>query len=205
VPDITYELNLQQGFNFRQDVQDICGFVTSLSIAQKTSTKNGVLKPDIAASNPNTDGVTSPQNVVGVMKAFKWGGGLTDPIELKFNVSNDNRNVLFGLLQSKLSSTDIAISFQVFNFDQPSAQFYLAIGAAATNGVAGNQLTGNIAKEGKEKLLFALPNNSPAQEVQMPQNWDVELTIAPAQLAQSVMYQYAPAFSMIKSWGITVT
>jgi hypothetical protein len=203
MPDIVFDaLHLEQGFNFRQDVQDACGFITSLHITKRSGHKDGPMKADINVSTPGTDGVPAKQPVVGVMRHFKWSGGLTDPIELKFNVSTPNRNKIFGLLQLNLPSTDVTFSYQIFYFDQEQATFYLAMAGAATLGT--DALSANIAKEGKEKLLLTLPSQLASETVKSPQNWEVELTAMPQQLSQAIMYQYSPGNKITKSWGVTV-
>jgi len=190
MPDIVFDsLHLEQGFNFRQDVQDAAGWLTSLTIGTQQ------LAADLALKSPN-----GALQAVAVMRYFKWSGGVTDPIELKANISTPNRNMVWSMLHAALPSTSVQFSFQITYFDQQSATFYTAMLGPSQ----GTSLNARIAKEGKQKLELSLPSSLASETVKSPQNYEMELTVMPAAQQQSLTWRYAPGSALIKQWGIAV-
>ncbi len=200
-PDIRFDdLHLEQGFNYRADVQDAYGFITSLSIS------GTVFSADFASLKSATtkDSTPSEYKAVGILQSFKWSSGITDPLTFKFNVSAKNRNTIFAMLHdpSKLTSPDVTISYVIFSYDQLRAQWYLAMsGGSATKSTA---LQTKLAKQGKSTLLLSLPSNLQNETVKSPANWDVSLSVMPQAISQQIMYQFAPGQKVMKPWGVRV-
>jgi len=194
MPDIVFDtLQLQQGYNPRANVQDAFGYIISLTIAGQKFTS------DISAQ---ASMVSFTSRVVAVMRYFKWAGGLTDPMQLKANFSTTNRNVLYKMLHGMVPNTNVTFGFVIFYFDQSSSVFYQAMAGSAPNGTT--PLSGQIAKQGKQKLLLTLPSQLAGRAVQSPPNWEFDLTVMPGKTAQHVSYAYAPGQLIMKNWGVTV-
>ena len=188
MPEINFDnLSLEQGFFPRGDVQDAFGFLPRLSIAGQT------FATDI---NVSANFVSFSGSVAAVLQSFRWGGGMTDAIELKANISTKNRNLLFSMLHAFLASTKVTLDVKIFYFDQASATFYQALGV-----LGGNILHGQIAKAVKTTML-TLPSNRASGVVKSPQNWEFDLTILPGQPPAQLIYSYGPGNATAKNWGV---
>ena len=197
--DIKFDgLSLEQGFNFRTDVQSGYGYVTALSL--NAATHPLALPADISVA---TSGAAR-ENVVGVLTSLSWGGNVGDPISLHFNVSSRNRTQIQELLHEGLKDTGVSFEFIILQFDQIAHKWYTAAGSSRYFSSSAIALKGNIARMGKDKLLLELPSNLQNEMVKSPENWEVVLTVAPAAFQQSIGLQLAPDRVNVKSWGLTI-
>jgi hypothetical protein len=184
-------LHGEQGFNFRRDVQDSFGVITSLKIGAT------VFKADITGTKI-VNGADQKASVVGVLSSAKWNSGMTDPIALKGLVTTANKQVIQQMLHSALTDTKVEIEVEVYQYD-PLAKVWFTALAPNMNAA----LKGLIAKEGKDKLLLSL-GKEPNAAVKSPQNWELDLTVMPQPLTQSLTYCPSPKVCMGKQWGVAV-
>ncbi len=176
-------MDLRQGFNYSKDVQNSYGYVSALTIGTTT------LPADLAIS----DGSSSP--VIGVLTSETWNGGVSDPIQLKFNVSTANSQALNNLLHTQLSNTNVSVAFRVNDYDPIAKKYFVALTGTT------NPLKGIVARNGTALQLTVA--SSPNTDVRSPQNWQVSLGVAPSATAQTLTFATSSTQSLVKRWGTT--
>jgi hypothetical protein len=178
-------LSAEQGFNFQRDRQDSVGHVTALKIGETA------FEADIPATDPVRKSGTQ---VVAVLNAARWAGGVSDPIDLSGNLSTQNKQNLQALLQNNLGSVAVEVAYAVYVYDPMTRAYY----AGGQGGTANAPLRAIVQKQGQDLLLTAGERG----QVPNPENWDFTLGIMPAG-QHSLTFSTAPGRNVIRRWGLT--
>ncbi len=185
-----YNCSLMQGFNFKPDIQDMCGYVTLLSIGGTTITA------DLGNIKTPTDSATM-QTVVGVIQSVYWSGQQTDPIHLDFNVSINNQVLIQTMTYGQMPTTNVSVEFTVYKFDPANGQkvFYQAFFSSSA-------LSAIIHKHGQDLALNVAVENDPT--VPIPLNYLCRLVIDPVEnSAQVIQTAQSNTAKSTKPWGVT--
>jgi len=198
MPEISYECDSAQGFNFQKDQQTYIGHIKSLKIGSTADTDSDT-PADLNVVNP-TDAGYATYPVVGVITNWVWPAGHGDPINFKFQISTDNFNTLQVLLQKSLSNTSVKIAYAIFKYDPGSSQYFVCC-CGGPKPDQNTPLEGLVEKKGTDLILKlgAQGTNPPS-----PANWAVELGVMPQPKSQNVFYASAVKKNLTKEWGITV-
>jgi hypothetical protein len=184
-------LDVEQGYNFKADIQKNIGHIISLQIGTVSNITQ--FKADTQLQSP-MDPVNTLKPKVGVMSSVTWGGGYGDPMEFKFHVSTQNKQKLSNLIHGGLSDTTVNIEFAVWEYDPVAATWYLAFGTSAITNCL-------ITKEDKDlKITVAKEPGA----IKSPMNWEITLSLVPAPKEQGMYFATASLVTVAKQWGITV-
>jgi len=193
------DLDVEQGFNFKPDVQKNFGHISSLQIG--TSPLPGSAKGiDFSLRNPVTGSspTSKPIGQVAVLKSLTWGAGLGDKMALKFHVSTANKQAINKFLHEDLSNVSVQISWIVWEYDPNAKTYYKAFFSLA------NPTWAIVNKEGGKDLILKVAK-TPFEGVKSPMNWEIEMEILPQTgSAQDIGFQVANGSIVAKSWGIAV-
>lgn len=184
-----YDCDLQQGFNFKPDVNMKVMLVKSMTIGETE------LKADFGKIRTPTDSGNTIE-VVGIGTGFCWDGRQTGCISLDFNVSATNKQQLAVLTKQKMGKTNVDVEFAIYAFDDAADQkawyecFY-------TNETA---FKGAIHKSGDYAIHI---DEHQDMCVAIPANYRFSITIDPDQSAQQD-FQVAFGVGANQSfpWGI---
>lgn len=187
-----YELNadIQQGFNFKADIQRSVGHIMKLKIGETE------LKADLENIRDPLD-ADKTIKVVGVVSCIGWSGQQTDPIYAFFNVSNANKVIIDGLTKGQMGKTNVELQFDYYDFDPAENQkvFYKSF---HTDDKA---LSGIIHKHGNDLALRVDLTNY--KNVPIPLNYSTALAIDPTQAkAQTLHTAQSNTAKSVKPWGV---
>ena len=185
--NLSYNCSLRQAFNFEKDAQYLVGHVVSITIGTTA------LKADTTLTLPTTYKTAA---VVGVIRDWNWRGGYADPIEIAFNVSNENQKTIAVMTHTNLSNTVVVIEFNIYAFDQDAKVYYLCANVTKA-------LNGLILKSGGELSLQVDSHNDPT--VASPLNFPVYIGIMPHETAQTINFAVSNSDKFVKTWGVAVT
>jgi hypothetical protein len=186
---ISYTCSVYDGFNFEPDTQETVGVLNSLTIGET------VLTDDLVITDPENPDATI--SVVGVMSSILWEGGYADPIGLGAQVGTMNKNSLSSLLHMDIANTNVEFEFTVYQYDREQRVYYKAFHSDDTI------VEGILNKSGGELELHL--DDAQNDEVQQPQNYALELGIAPLEMQQALTIAVAPGMSFVKPWGVDRT
>jgi cysteine-rich repeat protein len=181
--EVSKSCDIIQGFNFQDNVHTAVGYINSLEI------KNVELSVDFTVADPLDP--SSTKKVVGVISSFFWDGNITSPLEFAFQVSNSNKVTLSILTQSDLSSVEILVSFDIYEYDTEKKRYYKSV--HSNNVVLMAQTNG-------EGAVTIDPEQSP--EVMIPKNFAATLTVEPQWITQEIHMAVSVADKFVKWWGI---
>ncbi len=187
---ISYDCDLVQGFNFQSDAQTDVGHVTYMKLGASL-----VLTPDFSVTDPAS--YPEAVDVVGVMSSYYWEGGVTDPIDLVFNISTMNKQAVSAFLHTSMSNTNVVFNYNVYSYDPDAKKYY----TAAFN-IVGN-LLGIIHKEGANLIISV--DNLPNEDVLVPQNYAMHISIDPQSITQELSFRLSESAMFTKQWGIGTT
>ncbi|MEI6732980.1 MAG: hypothetical protein WCK94_03375 [Comamonadaceae bacterium] len=177
-------LDLKQGFDFKKDYQVPFGFITNLKVGAVT------LKNDIKAKDPAT-GADVP--VTGVLSSFSWNGGSTDQLEFHMHVSQNNQQLINGLLRDKMLNPNVMVTFVIFKYDAHSKKYFQAI-------FTGSALNGILATDNGNLSMAVSPEAHPL--VQSPMNYHAIMHIKPAPMNQEFGLAVGDGKTMKTQWGV---
>jgi hypothetical protein len=112
------------------------------------------------------DPVHNTVKVVGVLEKFTWAGGVGDPLEFDFWVSQENAFQIKALQQTTLKSTIIdPVGWWIADYDQETKQWYeksYPLGSGHLTGTVANKenpelnvdLKGEPVKDGIEVMVY---------------------------------------------------
>jgi len=191
MPAIEFDtLDVEQGFNFKLDVQKNVGHMLNMKIGE---TK---LAADIKVKNPLD--TKNLKGVVGILASVTWNSGHGDPFKFKFNVSTPNKQAISKLLHEELSNTAVEFDFKVWEYDPAKKKWYEAFYAADV------PLCALVEKEGDKDLQLKV-GKTPFDAVKSPLNWEIEMGLVPqTEKEQAIGFRTAHEVSVAKKWGIAV-
>ena len=121
----------ESGFVMDPNVHQRVGWVTALD---GFGLPAGGLKADLTVSDPMTPpkaGVPAFKTVVGVLEKFSWAGGVNDPLNLDFYVSQENAFQVKALQQLALKTLAVkAVNATVVDYDQETKAWFTAFAGA---------------------------------------------------------------------------
>jgi hypothetical protein len=182
---IEFSPDIQQGFNFQPDAQTTVGFLTSLTFNEYA------FVPDFTVASPGGTNIS----VVGVLSSISWAGSHGDPIVLHAMVSTSSKQTISLFTHQALSTRAVSFNFLVYEYD-PLAHVYFEAFSPGQH----QSLNGLVGKSGVQNLYSI--SSSPDTEVVSPVNYEFTITIAPALVAQDVVYRASQTLQVMKQWGI---
>lgn len=207
----TYDrsLNIQQGFNFKKDVQQPIGFVTWLKIGTEKIEADMTVNSPMAAT-PGTEsaktGTASDGNlkVVAVLEKITWEMGDTDPLQFEGQLSIAGKQAFSALLYATMIDVDIEIGFVIYEYDPLAKKYYAAFSdtaQAATDAAAAAStgVRGQIKKDG-DNLAMTIEMD-PNTDVQSPINYKFTLQVVPKPEKQTLKFATSTSRKTTKNWG----
>ena len=186
MPSIDKPCSVFNAFNFKRDVQDRVGHLTTLKIGDK------VITADLSVKQPTDEAATK---VVGVISNFHWDGGIAEPLQISFQVSLPNKNEVATLLHTSLKSIVIEWTFNIFEYDREAKTFFLAFHTNAT------AVKGLIQTQGSDRVFHLA--DEPGSEVQKPENYQVVIGVVPEDTEQALHMAVSNDKKFVKPWGVT--
>jgi hypothetical protein len=183
---ISKECNIAQAFNYQKDDQSSVGHITSLKIADKE------LKADLKLTDP--EDITKELDAVGAVTSAFWEGGFVEPLQLTFNVSVTNKNMLVVLLHSDMSSIAVLLEYVIWEYDPEKKQMFKCFHSNAAKLECLLQVSGN------ERQIYL--SEEQGMEVEQPQNYQVVLSIVPEDKKQELHYAVSVSDKLVKQFGI---
>lgn len=182
--ELSYNCSVEQGFNFKKDVQELVGHITSMTIGDTE------LSADIGGTDP-TDISGDKVSVVGVMSSAYWQGGYAHGINLQAKVSNTNQTSLAGLTLNTLDSTEVKFQFNVYKYDNSAKTYYLCFHANETD------LNGLVETSGGDLVMTI--DTDPSMEVRNPLNFHFDISIMPADEEQDIHVAVSDTDKFVKN------
>jgi len=179
-------LDIEQGFNFKQDIQKTIGHIVAWTVSKQE------IKADMKLKNP-MDAIKTGNHVVGVLSSVTWGGGAGEPFAFKFNISTKNKQVIAKILHEQLTSTEVLLQFKVWDYDPVLKEWFVALNNQDAN------LKCLIKKEDKD-LKLALSKEPGA--IKSPENWGVELEVVAQPYEQGIGFCVSKGVNVAKIWGV---
>jgi len=156
------------------------------------------------APPPNLPGVKAPTSsvpvntvsVVGVIEKLIWDGGVGDPIEIDFYVSQENAVQIKTLQQSVLKTTTIkTLQWWIASYDQQQKIWY-----EAAYPLQPRVLTGLINPNLDVDLTPFLVKDGVDVDV-----YKIAIKVAPgANMESQLQFQTSASKPLVKQWGLTV-
>lgn len=173
-------------FNFKRDVQERIGHLTTLKIGDTT------LTADITLKQPTDEADTK---VVGVISNLSWAGGYAEPIQISFNVSVTNKNAITTLVHNTMKSIVIEWTYNIFEYDKEAKTYYLAF---HTNSAA---VKGVIQTVGQDRVFYI--SDIESSEVQKPENYSATIGTVPEDTQQDIHMATSNTQKFVLPWGVT--
>lgn len=184
-----FDADLQQGFNFKPDVN------LNVLLVKKFKIGETEFKADIGKIRTPTD-PGSTIEVVGIGRGFAWDGRQTSPVTLEFNVSNANKQQLVVLTKSQMGKTNVEFEFAVYSFDDAADQkaWYESFSTGD------NAFKGAIHKSGDYAIHI---DEQLDPTVPIPANYRFGIVIDPDQTAQQdFQVAFGVGANQAFAWGI---
>lgn len=185
-----YSCSVYQGFNFQKDAQDLVGHIVALSIA------GNAITADMTVTDPTSSNMTGTVKVVGVVSAIQWGGGYADPIQFSCQVSTATKNTLATLQHQSLSNTEVALNFNIYDYDPDAKVYFKCFHCNDT------QLKALVAKSGGSLDLNISLEQS--MEVVNPKNYSYSMGVMPQNVSQDILMAVSNTSKFAKKWGVAV-
>jgi hypothetical protein len=181
--------DVEQGYDFKKDVQTPIGYITSLKIGDTT------LKADQTVKDPLSPETDLP--VVAVLSGATWDLGVTDPLYFTGQVSVYNKQQIKLLVIKDLSKVDVTFKVAVYEYDPIEKKYFKCL-----LGTDDADLNGLLEKRGGELNLSVAEDAS--KDVPSPQNFSFQTGINPQPSAQVVTVATSFSDKVVKSWGMKV-
>lgn len=180
--EIVKSCDIVQGFDFKKDRHAPAGFITRMTLG-------GVqLAADLTVRNPLNP--SAALSVVAVLTEARWGGRVTDPVELSGQVSEANRLRVANMLTiPELPEFKVPFSFAVYEYDPVAQKYFKCLHTGDA------ELQGIVAKSGGA-LNFSVAADA-STDVQLPVNFAFWIGIKPQAIAQTI----GLASGANKKWG----
>jgi hypothetical protein len=188
MPEFRKVLDIYQGYNFKRDKQTPVGFITRLTLGEKT------LKADQTCKNPMNPG--EELKVVAVLSDVLWETGVTDAVYFSGQVSVENKQAVQTLIYQTLMNVAVEFQFVVFEYDPLAKRYYRCFASGDGDRV------GLLEKRGEELNLSAA--DDPSQEVQSPINYAFQVGIKPQPEAQALQLAVGEGKHITKKWGLSL-
>ncbi len=188
MPEYRRNLDIYQGYNFKNDRQTPVGFITKLRIAGEE------LKADQRCKDPTNPGVDLA--VVAVLSGVLWETGATDAVYLSGQISVVNRQGVAMLVINSLTNIDVVFQYSVFDYDPVAKKYFLAFHSNRTD------MKGLLEKRGDDLNLSVADDAS--TEVQSPENYAFQIGIKPQPSAQVLSIATRDQKVIAKAWGLKV-
>jgi len=185
MPPVNKYCSVTNGFNFRRDVHEDIGHITTLKVSDKKFEADFELKEPLDEKE---------EKVVGVISGFDWEGGYAQPLAFNFQVSIDNKNAALMLLHTDMKKLDVEMTFNIYEYDKQSGSFFKSL---HTND---KPLKGVISVAGEQREFHT--EDEPNPEVQMPENYGVTLVYVPQDEQQEIHMAVSTDKKFVKPWGI---
>jgi hypothetical protein len=189
VPTFQKSCDIQQGYNFKKDIQTPVGYLTSLKIGDVT------LKADQTVKDPTAPETDFP--VVAVLSGAMWELGVTDALYYTGQISVYNKQQTQLLVYKDLSKVDVVFKFAVYAYDPIEKKYFKCM-----LGTDDADLNGLLEKNGADLNLSVADDSSP--EVQSPENYAFQIGVKPQPSAQVVTVATSFSDKVVKSWGLKV-
>lgn len=188
MPDVSYHCSVYQGFNFKKDIQDHVGHITSLKIGDEE------ISADLNVTDPIN--VSETVKVVGVLNSIQWSTGYAEPISMGFQISTENKSKLAAMLHTSLANTEVEFDFNVYEYDPQEKMYFKCFHAEDT------ALTGLIFNRGGDLDIHVSTDQS--GEVESPKNFYMSIGVMPQDTSQSLHMAVSNTDKFVKQWGIAV-
>jgi hypothetical protein len=206
-----YECSKEAGFVMDPNEHKRFGYVTELDgfgltaaltpDLQVNIAYNGEAAPTFAGLNiAKGEGSLSVAKVVGVLEKFEWNGGVGDPLQLDFFVSQENAMQIKALQQMALKTTSVKkLGWWIGDYDQELKKWF-----EQANPKSGNTITGIIT--GKENPELNVDLNGVVVKDGIDVNvYKVSIKVVPAaNKAYTLHFANSASKNTIKSWGLVV-
>lgn len=208
MPEFTRELNPEQGFNFKKDMQNTIGFLTMLKIGTEEFAADFTVNSPlavVAASGITTQATATAGalNVVAVLKSISWAMGDTDPLVFKGLLSIAGKQAFSALLYASMIDIDVEVGFVIYEYDPLAKKYYAAFSNSAQAGtdVSATAVKGQIRKEDVNLKMVINPDADSA--VQSPINYEFDLEVVPKPIVQPLLFATSAMRKVTKNWGRT--
>ncbi len=193
----SFYCSVSHGFNFPKDSQLTVGHINVLEIGSSKFEKDmEVLNPTKIESSD--DKIT--QSVVGVLSSIFWNGGYAEPVQFSCQISTKNKQDAVLLQHTKLSNTEVKVSFTIYEYDPVEKKFYKAM--HTTKDDSDTPLKGLVEKSGGDLALMINTDNS--TEVASPLNYTLSMGVMPQEKEQDIHFAASVSAKFVKKWGVTV-
>lgn len=189
MPTFQKSCDIQQGYNFKKDIQTSVGYLTSLKIGDVTLKADQTVKDPLA---PETD-----FPVVAVLTGAMWELGVTDTLYYTGQISVYNKQQTQLLVYKDLSKVDVVFKFSVYSYDPIEKKYFKCL-----LGTDDAELNGLLEKTGADLNLSVADDAS--AEVQSPENYAFQVGVKPQPSAQVVTVATSFSDKVVKSWGLKV-
>ena len=181
--------DVEQGYDFKKDVQTPIGYITSLKIGDTTLKADQTVKDPLS---PETD-----LAVVAVLSGATWDLGVTDPLHFTGQVSVYNKQQIKLLIIKDLSKVDVTFKVAVYEYDPVEKKYFKCL-----LGTDDAELKGLLEKNNGELNLSVAEDAS--RDVPSPQNFSFRTGINPQPSAQVVTVATSFSDKVVKAWGMKV-
>ena len=188
--EMNFYCSAEQGFNFKKDEQVVVGHLLTCKVGDQK------LEADLEVTDPEDN--TKNVSVVGVMTSISWAGGYAQPIMLDCQVSNKNKVSLASLTMKTLSSTNLNLAFNIYNYDPAAKKYFKAFHTD------GKDLNALILKSGGSLAIQIATEAS--SEVESPKNFSFGLGAMPMEQSQEQQVFLATSVTnkLVMRWGVPV-
>ena len=141
-------------------------------------------------------------NVVGVLEKFEWDGAAGHPVNLEFNVSQENATQLKASQQSTLTTANIkSLAWWILDYDQETKVWYEQSFPAN----AGNAISGVLSGSKDNPALNVDLAGAPVKEGIDVFAYKVSISVAPAASPQYALhFANSSSANMVKSLCLVV-
>jgi len=189
MPTFQKSCDVNQGYNFKKDIQTSVGYLTSLKVGDVTLKADQTVKDPLA---PETD-----FPVVAVLSGAMWELGVTDTLYYTGQISVYNKQQTQLLVYKDLSKVDVVFKFAVYSYDPIEKKYFKCM-----LGTEDAELNGLLEKNGADLNLSVADEAS--GEVQSPENYAFQIGVKPQPSAQVVTVATSFSDKVVKSWGMKV-
>ena len=189
MPTFQKSCDVNQGYNFKKDIQTSVGYLTSLKVGDVTLKADQTVKDPLA---PETD-----FPVVAVLSGAMWELGVTDTLYYTGQISVYNKQQTQLLTYKDLTKVEVLIKVAVYSYDPIEKKYFKCM-----LGTDDAELNGLLEKNGADLNLSVADEAS--SEVQSPENYAFQIGVKPQPSAQVVTVATSFSDKVVKSWGMKV-
>ena len=185
MPSVNKYCDIYNAFNFKRDLQEKLGHVTSLKIGEANPSADLTLKEPISEGDVKC---------VGAISSFDWNAGDADPLSFSCQVSITNKNNMASLIHTQMKSVAVEVDFAIYDYDPDAKAYYKAVWVDSA-------IKGVLKVEGNERDLHLADEAS--TEVQQPLNYTLNFGIQPEDNEQQIHMAVSQKNKFVKQWGVT--